>query len=234
MSYFSAHNADVSRKSATGKIVPPQPAELRCSCKRIPSYEAGTKRPNVPCALRKMKQKFKTTGQLGILPGRGRKQIPSTSVEDVAIAVVETSSQSPHGSDRDSEVRTTFALEFLARMMVEVTWPWNILWSNEAHFCLNGHVNTHNCRIWAAENPHAIQEQPLHPDKVTICSGFKATFIIEPYFFEEITANRIQTCSVTGQRYRDMLRDFVIPKLQQRGCLQDIIFMQDGAPPHVV
>ncbi|GBL95531.1 hypothetical protein AVEN_54132-1 [Araneus ventricosus] len=30
-----------------------------------------------------------------------------------------------------------------------------------------------------------------------------------------------------------MLRDFVIPQLQQRGCLQDIIFMQDGAPPHV-
>ncbi|GBL99029.1 hypothetical protein AVEN_227536-1 [Araneus ventricosus] len=30
-----------------------------------------------------------------------------------------------------------------------------------------------------------------------------------------------------------MLRDFVIPQLQQRGCLQDIIFMQDGAPPHI-
>ncbi|GBN54214.1 hypothetical protein AVEN_55877-1 [Araneus ventricosus] len=52
-------------------------------------------------------------------------------------------------------------------------------------------------------------------------------------FFEEITANGIQTCSVTGQRYRDMLNDFVIPQLQQRGCLQDIIFMLDGAPPHI-
>ncbi|GBM60516.1 hypothetical protein AVEN_260002-1 [Araneus ventricosus] len=52
-------------------------------------------------------------------------------------------------------------------------------------------------------------------------------------FFEEITANGIQTCSITGQRYLDMLRDFVIPQLQQRGCLQDIIFMLDGAPPHV-
>ncbi|GBL82308.1 hypothetical protein AVEN_252474-1 [Araneus ventricosus] len=30
-----------------------------------------------------------------------------------------------------------------------------------------------------------------------------------------------------------MLRDFVIPQLQQRGCFQDIIFMQDGAPPHI-
>ncbi|GBM60515.1 hypothetical protein AVEN_260001-1 [Araneus ventricosus] len=98
MSYFSAHHADVARKRAIGKIVLPEPAELRCSCKRIPSYEADTKRSMSPCALPKMIQKFETTGQLGILPGRGRKQIPSSSVEDVATAVVEANSQSPHGS----------------------------------------------------------------------------------------------------------------------------------------
>ncbi|GBL84602.1 hypothetical protein AVEN_191068-1 [Araneus ventricosus] len=113
-----------------------------------------------PCALRKMIQKFETTEQLGILPGRGRKQIPSSSVEDVNTEVVEAISQSPHGSvsvpfvsrvldmpystvrklllwilnfypykiklmhllqEGDSEVRTTFALEFLARMVVDVT-----------------------------------------------------------------------------------------------------------------
>ncbi|GBL72627.1 hypothetical protein AVEN_127885-1 [Araneus ventricosus] len=51
-----------------------------------------------PCALRKMTQKFETTGELGILPGRGRKQIPSSSVQDMATAVVEANSLSPHGS----------------------------------------------------------------------------------------------------------------------------------------
>ncbi|GBN56348.1 hypothetical protein AVEN_11437-1 [Araneus ventricosus] len=118
-------------------------------------------------------------------------------------------------------------------MVVDFTWPWNILWSDEAHFYLNGDVNTHNCRLWAVENPHAIQKYPLYPDKVTVWCGFMATFIIGPYFFEAITANGIQTCSVTGQRYRDMLRDFAISRFQQRGCLQDIIFMPDGAPPHI-
>ncbi|GBM13533.1 hypothetical protein AVEN_24561-1 [Araneus ventricosus] len=44
MNYFSTHHADVARKSDTGKMVLPEPAELRCSCKRIPSYEADTKR----------------------------------------------------------------------------------------------------------------------------------------------------------------------------------------------
>ncbi|GBM10703.1 hypothetical protein AVEN_99-1 [Araneus ventricosus] len=52
-------------------------------------------------------------------------------------------------------------------------------------------------------------------------------------FFEEITTNGIQTCSVRGQRYHDMLRNFVIPQLQKRRCLQDIIFKQDVAPPHI-
>ncbi|GBM28530.1 hypothetical protein AVEN_70129-1 [Araneus ventricosus] len=43
-----------------------------------------------------MMQKFETTGQLGIR--RGRKQIPSSSVEDADTAVFEARSQSPHGS----------------------------------------------------------------------------------------------------------------------------------------
>ncbi|GBM63013.1 hypothetical protein AVEN_12287-1 [Araneus ventricosus] len=138
------------------------------AAKEFRSMKPIRRGPMSSCALRKMIQKFETTGQLGILPGRERKQIPSSRVEDVAIAVVEASNQSPHGSDADSEVHTTFALEFHPRMVVHVTWPWNNLWSDEAHFFLNGHVNTHNCRIWAEETPHAIQEQPLHPDKVTV------------------------------------------------------------------
>ncbi|GBN13339.1 hypothetical protein AVEN_136095-1 [Araneus ventricosus] len=143
--------------------------------------------PMSPCALRKMIQKFETTGDLGIFPGRRRKQIPSSSVEDVATAVVEASSQSPHDSvsvpvvSRVLDmpyctVRKNFTPDFefvsqqnlactycrtgthrfvqllhFARMVVDVTCPWNILWSEEDHFCLNGHVNTHSCRIWAAK-----------------------------------------------------------------------------------
>ncbi|GBM82439.1 hypothetical protein AVEN_229480-1 [Araneus ventricosus] len=51
--------------------------------------------PMSPCALCKMIQRFETTGQIGILPG---KQIPSSSFEDVDTSVVEASSQSLHGS----------------------------------------------------------------------------------------------------------------------------------------
>ncbi|GBO42642.1 hypothetical protein AVEN_256411-1 [Araneus ventricosus] len=52
----------------------------------------------------------------------------------------------------DLPKREAFALKFLARMEVDNEWPWN-LWTDEAHFHLQGSFNTQNCRIWAIENP---------------------------------------------------------------------------------
>ncbi|GFT69076.1 uncharacterized protein TNCV_3904711 [Trichonephila clavipes] len=60
-------------------------------------------------------------------------------------------------------------------------WLSNLLWTDEAQFTLRGSVNTHNCRIWATENPRTVVETPLHDEKVTVavmivCSA--ATFIM--------------------------------------------------------
>lgn len=133
----------------------------------------------------------------------------------------------------DHDKRLTFALTFLARMEVDDAWPWKILWGDEAHFYLNGTVNTQNCRIWDDKSPHAVTAIPLHSPKVTVWCGFTAEFIVGPFFYENITPTGPVTCSVTGEKYRHMLNSFVIPALQQRQCLGEIIFMQDGAPPHV-
>ncbi|GFX69962.1 uncharacterized protein TNCV_2099801 [Trichonephila clavipes] len=43
-----------------------------------------------------------------------------------------------------------------------------ILFSDEAHFWLNGYVNKQNCRIWSEANPQVYVETPLHPEKLTI------------------------------------------------------------------
>ncbi|GBL77387.1 hypothetical protein AVEN_41801-1 [Araneus ventricosus] len=144
-----------------------------------------------PCTLRKMIQKFQTTRQFGILPDRGRMQIPSSSVEDVTAAVVEACSQTQHGS---------VSVQVVSRVL-------DIPYSTVRKILL---------RIL---NPPPLQNQA--------CASIARRGL------REITASGIQTCSVTGQRYRDVLRDFVIPQLQQCGCLQDIIFMQDGPPPHI-
>ncbi|GFV22955.1 uncharacterized protein TNCV_2624081 [Trichonephila clavipes] len=42
-----------------------------------------------------------------------------------------------------------------------------ILFSNEAHFWLNGYVNKQNCRIWSEANPQVYVETPLHPERLT-------------------------------------------------------------------
>ncbi|GFT39282.1 hypothetical protein TNCV_2422061 [Trichonephila clavipes] len=42
-----------------------------------------------------------------------------------------------------------------------------ILFSDEAHFWLNGYVNKQHCRIWSEANPQVYVETPLHPEKLT-------------------------------------------------------------------
>ncbi|GFW48123.1 uncharacterized protein TNCV_3076631 [Trichonephila clavipes] len=43
-----------------------------------------------------------------------------------------------------------------------------ILFSDEAHFWLNGYVNKQSCRIWSEANPQVYVEIPLHPEKLTV------------------------------------------------------------------
>ncbi|GFV61684.1 integrase catalytic domain-containing protein [Trichonephila clavipes] len=43
-----------------------------------------------------------------------------------------------------------------------------MLFSDEAHFWLNGYVNKQNCRIWSEANPQVFVETPLHPEKLTV------------------------------------------------------------------
>ncbi|GFW75135.1 hypothetical protein TNCV_448401 [Trichonephila clavipes] len=43
-----------------------------------------------------------------------------------------------------------------------------ILFSDQAHFWLDGCVNKQNCRIWSEANPQVYVETPLHPEKLTV------------------------------------------------------------------
>ncbi|GFX90580.1 uncharacterized protein TNCV_3193981 [Trichonephila clavipes] len=43
-----------------------------------------------------------------------------------------------------------------------------ILFSDEAHFWLNGYVNKQNCRICSEANPQVYVETPFHPEKLTV------------------------------------------------------------------
>ncbi|GFX36122.1 hypothetical protein TNCV_4216441 [Trichonephila clavipes] len=49
-----------------------------------------------------------------------------------------------------------------------------ILFSDKAHFWLNGYVNKQNCRIWSEANPQVYVEAPLHPEKLTVWGYVKS------------------------------------------------------------
>ncbi|GFX07567.1 hypothetical protein TNCV_5092771 [Trichonephila clavipes] len=55
-----------------------------------------------------------------------------------------------------------------------------ILFSDEAHFWLNGYVNKQNCRIWSEANPQVYVETPLHPEKLTVWCALWAGGILLP------------------------------------------------------
>ncbi|GFV84490.1 transposable element tc3 transposase [Trichonephila clavipes] len=170
-----------------------------------------------------MVTKFEETGSLNVRSGRGKKPVSAEAIEKVALQVEEDKSSNVLASTsvrrvaealdlprstvqkimrnilhyypyklqfvqellpHDFETRHLFSLQFLARLEVDPEWLWKILWTDEAHFHLDG-------------------------------------------------AGGPVTCSITGQRYASLLRNKIIPDLQARQCLSRIIFMQDGASPHI-
>ncbi|GFW78059.1 hypothetical protein TNCV_135291 [Trichonephila clavipes] len=83
-----------------------------------------------------------------------------------------------------------------------------ILFSDEAHFWLNGYVNKQNCRIWSEANPQVYVETPLHPEKLT-------RHVITNFFIPELNNHDVQelwfqqegaTCH-TARATIDLLKD---------------------------
>ncbi|GFU54202.1 uncharacterized protein TNCV_3618591 [Trichonephila clavipes] len=103
-----------------------------------------------------------------------------------------------------------------------------ILFSDEAHFWLNGYVNKQICRIWSEANPQVYVETPLHPEKLTIWCALWAGGIIRPYFFKNDEGHNV---TVNGDRYRAMITNFFIPELNNHD-VQELWFQQDGATCH--
>jgi hypothetical protein len=99
--------------------------------------------------------------------------------------------------------------------------------SNEAHFHLSGCVNKQNFRYWAENNPRQLHEWPLLSQRVTVWCAVANSGVTGPYFFEKDG----ETVTVISDRYVQMLRNFLEPKLNERGN-PAVWFQQDGATAH--
>lgn len=122
----------------------------------------------------------------------------------------------------DREKRVNHAIEMLD-LIEESNFLENVLFSDEAHFHQHGGVNRHNFRYWAQENPHWFAEEPLHSPRITVWAGISRQGVVGPFFFDE---------NVRGENYLTMLQREFLPVVEQWENFDELIFMQDGAPPH--
>lgn len=124
--------------------------------------------------------------------------------------------------------RVTFCEWLLRKHAENANFIQNLIVSDEAHFALNGCVNKQNVRFWGTENPKELREVPLHSERVTVWCGMTENEIIGPYFFEDDNG---QTVTVNGQRYHNLVTDFLIPKVNEMN-VANLYFQQDGATCH--
>ena len=210
-----------------------------------------------PKTIKTCHSKLMTTGSVNDAPRSGRPSLSTT--EDIEL-VRETFDKSPNKSTRQASretglsrhaVRTILKdelhyrpwkphycqkispedcdrrMEFGELMLSwQEDWPelfHNILWSDEAVFHVGGFVNRHNCHYWAHEDPAVIAEKTQSRPKVTVWCGMTSSRIVGPFCIRD---------TMNADRYLSLLRDQVWPIISTWENFNELLFMQDGAPPH--
>jgi len=125
--------------------------------------------------------------------------------------------------EEDIACRARFAEDELERLAQNPGRLKRLAFSDEAHFHLDGNVNRYNHRYWSLINPKWMQEESLHSPRTTVWAAIWEGGVIGPLFFEE---------TVNGARYLDMLKNQFWPALLRLRLEKELVFMQDGAPPH--
>ena len=126
----------------------------------------------------------------------------------------------------DIDKRVKWAEDYLEAAERDFTYPDYILWTDEAIFHLDGHVNRHNAVIWSVQNPHAFMECSNQKKAgVMVWAGLIKDHIIGPF---SINGN------VTGQVYLQLLQQRVWPALQAIMGEEEefVVFQHDGASAH--
>ncbi|UYV64638.1 hypothetical protein LAZ67_3001420 [Cordylochernes scorpioides] len=104
-------------------------------------------------------------------------------------------------------MRQEFAAWVFRQIDIDENWPSNFLWTDDAHFSLNGEFNFQNSCIWATENPRIFTEMPLHQPIFTVLCGFTSSFVIGPLFFEKINRRTFkpffQTITIQAWRRKE-------------------------------
>lgn len=134
-------------------------------------------------------------------------------------------------NEDDPDRRLQFCEEIGELIDANTNFVYNVAFSDECTFFVNGTVNKHNCRYWDTENPHVYREfSTQYPEKLNVWAGMLGNHILGPFFIDG---------NLTGEHYLQMLQESVFPAIVEviaqhpHEFDEDIVhFQQDGAPPH--
>ena len=133
-------------------------------------------------------------------------------------------------TEADRIARSAFCECFLRKCREIVGFLENVWFTDEAHFYLDGRINTQNNRIWSDRTPDVVAECQLHPPRCTAWCAVGSSGIIGPIWIEDDAG---EVLTVTAERYRQVLQKFWAAL--QRKCVDTINeqwLQQDGAPAH--
>lgn len=88
-------------------------------------------------------------------------------------------------NEDDPDRRLQFCEEFQLRCDENPNFLNNIIFSDEATFCLNGTVNRHNSRYWSQVNPHWTQESHTQRQgKINVWAAIIGDRLLGPFFMK--------------------------------------------------
>lgn len=129
-------------------------------------------------------------------------------------------------NEDDPDRRLEFCETMMNRIDAQPNFLYNILFSDEATFTLNGEVNRHNSRYWSDSNPAwMLENHTQYPQKVNVWAGIFNDTLVGPFFIDG---------NLTAALYEQLLRDQIIPRIREiAGDDYDVTwFQQDGAAAH--
>ncbi|KAJ8940674.1 hypothetical protein NQ318_017723, partial [Aromia moschata] len=127
----------------------------------------------------------------------------------------------------DEAKRLDFCLEMGNRVINDIGFHKQILFSDESTFSTNVVVSSQHCRYWSETNPHfTISHRRQYFKKVNVwCAVSYTNCIIGPYIFKEY---------LNRDTYLEMLQNFLTDKLDELplSYRTRLFFQQDGCPAH--
>ncbi|KAJ8934037.1 hypothetical protein NQ318_020835 [Aromia moschata] len=126
----------------------------------------------------------------------------------------------------DPDRRIEFCETMIRMIDEDPHFLFNIVFSDEATFQLDGNLNRHNCRYWSDSNPRLMREHNTqYREKLNVWAGILHNHIVGPFFIEG---------NLNAEAYEDKLRNEIVPAISQIAGqnFEEIWYQHDGAPAH--